>query len=62
MIKKQDESSALDEEKHHVGKTLTGENPDNQVKTENQIRMQGAGLRWDSNQGPQNVKGRERNH
>ncbi len=35
---------------------LTGENPCNQVGTKNLIHVQGSGLKWDSNQGPQRWK------
>ncbi len=38
------------------GKPYLGENPRNQIGTENPIHMQGSSLRWDSNQGLQRCK------
>ncbi len=45
------------------GKPHMGENPRNEVGTENLINIQGFGLRWDSNRGPQRWKaGKETTH
>ncbi len=40
------------------GKSQNGDNPHSHVGNENPIHIQGAGLRWDLNRGPAEMKGR----